>query len=149
MQLHRECVKQECMPVGCVPPACWCIPGGAPPWQRPPCHVTCDASWNRDPPVNRMTHRCKNITLPQTSFTGGKYYHLYNKIKLLFDLSLLECHSGNEWTRVFCFVLSPSSAPTNVILKRLEKVCLRHRKTSNSSRNILQHDFDWWIRNLV
>ena len=25
-----------------------------------------------DPPVNRMTHRCKNITLPQTSFAGGK-----------------------------------------------------------------------------
>ena len=24
------------------------------------------------PPVNRMTHRCKNITLPQTSFAGGK-----------------------------------------------------------------------------
>ena len=23
------------------------------------------------PPVNRMTHRCKNITLPQTSFAGG------------------------------------------------------------------------------
>ena len=25
------------------------------------------------PPVNRMTNRCKNITLPQTSFAGGKY----------------------------------------------------------------------------
>ena len=23
------------------------------------------------PTVNRMTHRCKNITLPQTSFAGG------------------------------------------------------------------------------
>ena len=23
------------------------------------------------PPVNRMTNRCKNITLPQTSFVGG------------------------------------------------------------------------------
>ena len=23
------------------------------------------------PPVNRMTNRCKNITLPQTSFAGG------------------------------------------------------------------------------
>ena len=22
------------------------------------------------PPVNRMTHRCKNITLPKTSFAG-------------------------------------------------------------------------------
>ena len=25
-----------------------------------------------EPPVNRMTDRCKNITLPQTTFTGGK-----------------------------------------------------------------------------
>ena len=25
-----------------------------------------------DPPVNRMTDVCKNITLPQTSFAGGK-----------------------------------------------------------------------------
>ena len=25
----------------------------------------------RHPPVNRMTNRCKNITLPQTSFAGG------------------------------------------------------------------------------
>ena len=24
-----------------------------------------------EPPVNRMTNRCKNITLPQTSFAGG------------------------------------------------------------------------------
>ena len=24
-----------------------------------------------DPPVNRMTNRCKNITLPQTSSAGG------------------------------------------------------------------------------
>ena len=24
------------------------------------------------PPMNRMTNRCKNITLPQTSFAGGK-----------------------------------------------------------------------------
>ena len=33
-----------------------CLDGG---WADPP------------PPVNRMTHRCKNITLSQTSFTGG------------------------------------------------------------------------------
>ena len=39
----------------------------------PPFHVTCDACWEANPtPMNRMTHRCKNITLPQTSFVGGK-----------------------------------------------------------------------------
>ena len=43
--------------------------GQRPPVQRTPCHVTCDVCWDRDPhpPLNRMTHRCKNITLPQTS----------------------------------------------------------------------------------
>ena len=40
----------------------------------PPCHVTCDACWEANPPVNRMTHRCKNITFPQTSFAGGKNF---------------------------------------------------------------------------
>ena len=44
--------KQVCIPVGCVPPASVAT-------------------------VNRMTDRCKNITLPQTSFTGGnKELHL-------------------------------------------------------------------------
>ena len=45
-------------------------PGG-----RPSGHVTCDACWEANPPlpppVNRMVHRCENITLPQTSFAGG------------------------------------------------------------------------------
>ena len=30
------------------------------------------------PPVNRMTDRSKNITLPQTSFAGGNNYDCYN-----------------------------------------------------------------------
>ena len=29
------------------------------------------APQDQTPPVNRMTNRCKNITLPQTSFAGG------------------------------------------------------------------------------
>ena len=41
---------------------CTC-PGGVPAWRvyLPRCPS----------PVNRMTDRCKNITLPQTSFAGG------------------------------------------------------------------------------
>ena len=39
--------------------------------------------WGRPPsPVNRMTNRCKNITLPQTSFAGGKYVNHYYGISL-------------------------------------------------------------------
>ena len=30
--------------------------------------------WQNPPPVNRMTDACENITLPQTSFAGGKNF---------------------------------------------------------------------------
>ena len=48
------------LPRGCVPASggtcqCWYLP-------------------RYFPPVKRMTDRCKNIILPQTSFAGGKYY---------------------------------------------------------------------------
>ena len=33
------------------------------------------------PPVNRKTHRCKNITLPQTSFAGGKNHGKIQNLK--------------------------------------------------------------------
>ena len=34
-------------------------------------------------PVNRMTHRCQNITLPQTSFGGVKKYYNFEFKKLM------------------------------------------------------------------
>ena len=40
-----------------------------PPEQTPPISGT--PGTRHPPPVNRMTNRCKNITLPQTSFAGG------------------------------------------------------------------------------
>ena len=43
---------------GCTPPGCRSSLDADPPGGRSP--------------VNRMTHRCKNITLPQTSFAAGK-----------------------------------------------------------------------------
>ena len=33
--------------------------------------------WAHTPPVNRVTHRCKNFTLPQTSFAGGNNWHFH------------------------------------------------------------------------
>ena len=51
--------KQECIPVGCVPPAAVAVGGVStmhPPDHAPPCG---------------QTHACKHITLPQTSFAGG------------------------------------------------------------------------------
>ena len=71
--VKRWPLQQECIPVGCIPPARYrtgglcprgslsrgvsvqvgSCPGGLP---------------DRDLPVNRMTHRCKNITFPQHRF---------------------------------------------------------------------------------
>ena len=61
-------------PPGQRPPS-WTetLPRQRPPGQRPP-----QVMWpvvhagTETPPVNRMTHACENITLPQTSFAGGK-----------------------------------------------------------------------------
>ena len=59
-----------------------------------------------DPPVNRMTDACENITLPQTSFAGGNYtpkqrtsstLHFLNKILLSHFCQMnMELNPG-EW----------------------------------------------------
>ena len=113
-------MKQECIPVGCVPPAAVAVQGSPPGTPReadppgsrplgpgnppadpnraepqeqtpparhaeippamhagiaPPCKAcwdtTYNACWDSTLTRNRMTHRCKNITLPRTSFAGG------------------------------------------------------------------------------
>ena len=45
--------------------------GGASLWSGAGCLYP-SMKWGRPAPVNRMTDRCKNITLPQTSFAGSK-----------------------------------------------------------------------------
>ena len=54
------------------------------------------------PPVNRMTNRCKNITLPQTSFAGGnKNWTIFLCNSL--TLSLLHAQVGvrvSGWTSI-------------------------------------------------
>ena len=79
-KFHRKKrTKQVCIPVGCLPASvaatkCKCCgkgglctgglcPGGLCPGSLCP---------EGDPPVNRMTDTSKNITLPKTSFAGGK-----------------------------------------------------------------------------
>ena len=63
------------------------------------------------PPVNRMTHACKNIAWPQTSFAGGKYS--------------TEAHEE----------IYPSCTPPCHILKRN---WLRHRFSTLKSKPICQ-----------
>ena len=46
--------------------------------------------WRPPAPVNRMTDRCKNIFLPQTSFAGGKNVVIMNRRKCQKFLMLLE-----------------------------------------------------------
>ena len=100
----RDNDLQECIPVGCVPPACrpypcmhcaggclprevsaggWCVcPGGewsarrVSAWECPwgcvcPGGVSSRGCGKPPPPVNRLTDRCKNITLPQLRCGGG------------------------------------------------------------------------------
>ena len=55
------CEQNDILGGGCLPGGV-CPGGGVHPLLHDGIH----------PPVNRMTHRCKNITLPQTSFAGGK-----------------------------------------------------------------------------
>ena len=46
--LPRGCLPRGCLPRGCLPGGC------TPPWSQ-----------RQNPPVNRITDRCKNITFPQ------------------------------------------------------------------------------------
>ena len=57
-------------PFGCRPTGC----RSPPPWMRSSLDADPPDSdpWMQTPPVNRMAHRCKNITVPQTSFAGCK-----------------------------------------------------------------------------
>ena len=53
------------------------------PWmQTTPSDVTCDICWEASPssPMNRIIDACKNITLPQTLFAGGKYTSQMGKL---------------------------------------------------------------------
>ena len=76
-QRTRTISKQECIPVGCVPVVVYRtgVGGGHYPGRGSPGGLCLgergSLSGRPPPPVNRMTHRCKNITLPQTSFAGG------------------------------------------------------------------------------
>ena len=55
-----------------------CPPGAT--MHTPPQEQPCPPWSNHDtPPVNRMTNRCKNITLPQTSFAGSNNEYDYGQ----------------------------------------------------------------------
>ena len=83
MQTPLDAEPPQCRPPGCRPSLWMQTPLDADPLDadplnanptgcRSPGHVICNAYWEANPPVNRITHRRKNITLPQTSFASGK-----------------------------------------------------------------------------
>ena len=61
--------KQECIPVGCVPPAAVAVPGAGggclPVGCLPRQGVSARGVSARHHPVDRIAGTCKNITLPQ------------------------------------------------------------------------------------
>ena len=63
-----------CVPGGCLPRGC--LPEGRLPGGGGSAQGVCVSQHAMGqiplPPMNRMTDRCKIITLPQTSFAGGK-----------------------------------------------------------------------------
>ena len=84
-------------PPGCRPPRCRPRPQMQTPWmQNPPdsdprgCRTLQMLTLpDADTPMNRMTDRCKNITLPQTALAGG------NK-ELLSMITYLSCPGGHS-----------------------------------------------------
>ena len=70
-------LEQPCMPPRATmqPPEQPCMPPEQP-------HMSPQEQPRMPPPVNRMTNRCKNITLPQTSFAGGNKPQTSKKISL-------------------------------------------------------------------
>ena len=92
------CISGVCaqLPPGCRPPSPSCRP--SPLDADPPGHVTGMYGGKPPPPaVNRMTHRCKNITLPQTSFAGGNYANRFNKWWKFSEFEMI------SWKMMGCF----------------------------------------------
>ena len=87
--LHRRVSAQGGVPMGGV-----CLGEGVCLWRGGRClptgSVCLIASWDTYPtPVNRITDRSKNITLPQTSFAGG--INVSECVILLIQLYFLHC----------------------------------------------------------
>ena len=69
--------KQDCIPVGCVPSAAVAVSCGGLPGRCLPRGVSAQEGclpWGGvcQTPLNRITDRCKNITLPQLRADGNK-----------------------------------------------------------------------------
>ena len=94
---------------GCVPNSPWMQTN--PSACRPPGHVIVMYGGKpTTPPVNRMTHRCKNITLPQTSFAGGNYANIFNKWWtfsefVMISWKMMDCFTGECHGLLSCALL--------------------------------------------
>ena len=65
----KQTYKQECIPVGCVPPALYRTGGGGSLSAR--WSLSTGVSVRETPSPRGQTDDCENITLDQTSFAGG------------------------------------------------------------------------------
>ena len=68
---------------------------------------------NPNPSVNRMTNRCKNITLPQTSLAGGNQQLRFININCKFNIRQIPSKKFTKFKkfqgcRLFWMVMQPS-----------------------------------------
>ena len=108
------------------------------------------------PPENRMTDKCKNITLPKTLFAGGKYSQLWKwneNLHYITCLTSLQCliptspNGTSSWvwssfTPIIKFTLKGKFCAmrvTRIIARHMYRLCIRiccvfrclHRFTSS------------------
>ena len=78
---------------------------------RPPAHVTCDACWEANFPMGRMTYACENITLPQTSIAGGG-----NNIEIAPTQAMKPAYTPAKRVKgmVLLTILTSYGAPNNI-----------------------------------
>ena len=115
MWLFGHIEKKDCIPVGCVPPARWpylpacsaqeggLVRGGVA-WSRR--GVYRSMHWGRPPLWTEfLSYTSENITLPQTSFAGGK-----NRGNPLIPVQKESVHFEESWIRPQDNQMSTSTA---------------------------------------
>ena len=76
MCVHPGCV---CVQGGVCVQECVCVQGGVP--RGCVCRgVYPSMQWGRHPLVDRIKDRCKNISLPKTSFASGKNGNVFSTV---------------------------------------------------------------------
>ena len=93
-------------------------------------------------PVNRMTDGCKNITLLQTSFAGGKYFIRGSSRRKIGQISLECCHTNKIFVRSSRLVAVAQPVLSGTTRNQMESLFIhfspvRHLNSSVSSSSFI------------